>query len=86
MSKKHFIALADVLRDLYPTFGLGIQSEMENGRGDSVLGEGMRIQWENTRDALADFCEQQNREFKRDSWLDYINGNCGPNGGKAAAK
>ena len=36
--------------------------------------------------ALADFCASQNPEFKRDRWLDYINGNCGPNGGKAAAR
>ena len=30
---------------------------------------------------LADFCENQNPLFKRDRWLDYIAGKCGPNGG-----
>lgn len=32
--------------------------------------------------ALADFCAQQNPNFKPDRWLDYIAGHCGPNGGK----
>lgn len=31
--------------------------------------------------ALAEFCRDQNSNFKRDRWLDYIAGNCGPNGG-----
>jgi hypothetical protein len=31
---------------------------------------------------LASFCHQQNPEFKRDRWLDYIAGLCGQNGGK----
>ncbi len=30
---------------------------------------------------LADFCQDQNRFFKRDRWLEYIAGECGPNGG-----
>ena len=30
---------------------------------------------------LATFCAQQNPAFKRDRWLDYIAGTCGPNGG-----
>ena len=39
-------------------------------------------QWDIMRDALADFCQAQNSNFKRDRWIDYINGECGPNGGK----
>jgi hypothetical protein len=31
---------------------------------------------------LADFCKSQNPNFKRERWLDYICGECGPNGGK----
>jgi hypothetical protein len=31
---------------------------------------------------LASFCQQQNSAFKRDRWLAYIAGECGPNGGK----
>jgi hypothetical protein len=30
---------------------------------------------------LADFCQSQNSNFKRDRWLGYIVGECGPNGG-----
>ena len=29
----------------------------------------------------ADFCQRQNGNFKRDRWLSYIAGDCGPNGG-----
>lgn len=32
-------------------------------------------------DALADFCAASNPQFKRQRWLDYIDGVCGPNGG-----
>jgi len=30
---------------------------------------------------LADFCASQNPNFKRQRWLDYIAGECGPSGG-----
>lgn len=30
---------------------------------------------------IADFCQSQNPNFKRDRWLDYIAGRCGKNGG-----
>jgi hypothetical protein len=30
---------------------------------------------------LSDFCHEQNSNFKRQRWLDYIAGLCGPNGG-----
>jgi hypothetical protein len=33
-------------------------------------------------DILADFCESRNPRFMRTRWLDYINGLCGPNGGR----
>ena len=32
-------------------------------------------------EALADFCKSQNGQFKRERWIDYIKGECGPNGG-----
>ena len=31
--------------------------------------------------ALAEFCREQNSDFKRDRWLQYIDGKCGQNGG-----
>lgn len=33
-------------------------------------------------EALATFCQTQNPNFKRERWIAYINGQCGPNGGK----
>ena len=30
---------------------------------------------------LADFCADQNPNFGKSRWLDYIDGRCGPNGG-----
>jgi hypothetical protein len=38
------------------------------------------------RDELANFCQAQNPDFNRKLWLDYIAGNCGPNGGKIKNK
>jgi hypothetical protein len=35
----------------------------------------------NQLDILADFCQSRNPNFKRQRWLDYIAGQCGPNGG-----
>lgn len=31
---------------------------------------------------LADFCAEQNPNFNRERWLDYIYGKCDKNGGK----
>ena len=81
MSKKHFIALADAMRDLKPPSfeesGIGLNTAHQR--------EYRLYQWQDTCSALADFCESQNAEFKRDRWLAYINGECGPNGGKIKA-
>ncbi len=30
---------------------------------------------------LANFCNPQNPRFKRERWLAYVRGECGPNGG-----
>ena len=32
-------------------------------------------------DMLASWCATQNPRFMRDRWIDYVHGNCGPNGG-----
>jgi len=58
MTKKHFVALADMIR-LNPNDWLDWQKDM-----------------------LASFCQAQNSRFNRERWLNYIAGNCGPNGGK----
>lgn len=73
MSKKDFIALADVLRGMKPDF----TSELA---GEGVV-KGAKFQWEYTVKALAEFCQSQNSNFMRERWLDYIAGKRGPNGG-----
>lgn len=62
MTKKHFIALAEVARRI---------RIIENpGTANRIITD------------LADFCAEQNPRFKRQRWLDYVEGKCGPNGGK----
>lgn len=61
MSKKHFVKLADYLRDTKLYCEPFTAAQIEH---------------------LANFCHSVNPAFKRDRWLDYIAGECGPNGGK----
>jgi hypothetical protein len=66
MTKKHFIELANTIRD-------------ENAHRESA---GLPLMFDKAAQiALADFCIQQNPQFRRGRWLDYIEGRCGPNGG-----
>ena len=67
MTKQHFIALADTLRDLAPT-------------GERMTDAAIE-QYDMTVRALADFCATQNPVFNRERWLAYVAGECGPNGG-----
>lgn len=68
MTKKHFIALADCIRDL-----------KARDYVDFVAGRAFNeIQIE----ALANFCARQNSRFNRVRWICYIKGECGKNGGK----
>lgn len=69
MTKKHFIALADMLR----TARIG-----ESGKGD---GFGYNPFKQEHVDFLADFLASQNPNFNRERWLAYVAGECGPNGG-----
>jgi hypothetical protein len=70
MTKKHFIALADTMKASKPTWTPG-------GSDVPAL-----MQWERDVRALADFCASQNPRFNRTRWTLYVNGECGPNGGK----
>ena len=72
MSKKHFIALADMVRDSEP-----IKLNQKDSRASAE-----HRQWEVMRDKLADFCATQNPRFIRGRWLGYIAGTSGKNGGK----
>lgn len=75
MTKQHFIALADVLKTLDPrkdAMFLGIDEGEKGMVGQHIMTVGK----------LADFCQSQNPRFNRERWLAYIDGECGPNGGK----
>lgn len=68
MSKKHFIALADAIRE-HNRFVYPGGRATEKFTGDQL-------------ETLAGFLASQNPRFNRDRWLGYIAGENGPNGGK----
>lgn len=76
MTKKQFIALADAIRDTKPEHN----GEYDDGTTVGMIQE-RENQWQAMTLRLADFCQSTNPNFKRDRWLDYIAGKCGPNGG-----
>lgn len=78
MSKKHFIELADCLKALRPEFATSTTAESRIAQASHMS------QWLSTVEELAKFCARHNSSFNRERWLDYIAGNCGPNGGKVA--
>lgn len=67
MTKKHFVALADTMKDFFAT-NAGAEMDV-NTRG--VLME-----------HLVRFCEKQHPYFDKERFLDYMAGKCGPSGGK----
>lgn len=72
MTKKHFIALADSVRDLISTYDARTEQPIyDESQRRRIVGD------------MADFCRSQNGRFNRERWIGYINGECGPNGGKA---
>ena len=73
MSKKHVIALADMIRE-HNAFIEAHCTEGHNPHSHPF--------YRDHREALADFCAAQNPLFNRERWLDYIAGKCGKNGGK----
>jgi hypothetical protein len=72
MSKKHFIALADQMRDVLTT--RNGECSIRNGRvmvpADDVIG------------ALCAFMRGQNGAFNESRWRAYLAGECGPSGGR----
>lgn len=70
MSKKDFIALADDIREHNVV--------AKNNDNYTAFTE-------DQIELLAQFCRNQNSNFMRERWLDYIAGKCGKNGGKIAA-
>jgi hypothetical protein len=71
MSKKDFIALADRMQGLFAC------------EADTTSdGNTLWVRHEAILDELVKFCKEQNPLFKEARWLAYLNGECGPNGGK----
>lgn len=73
MTKKHFIQLADAIRE-------------HNRLLSHITGGGVDKFSQSHLDALADFCRSQNSAFMRERWMDYIAGECGPSGGAIKKK
>lgn len=71
MSKKHFIALADAIRE---------HNRVAENRTD------MQKFGADQLDTLMLFCRKQNGQFNGIRWLEYVNGRCGPNGGSLKNK
>ena len=69
MTKKQFVALADSIRE---------HNRLAKFNGENAFTDDQLA-------ALARFCASENPRFKRERWLDYIAGQCGPNGGAVAA-
>lgn len=67
MSKKHFIALANALIASKPA---------------DHWDANKKAQWELDVRYIANVLAQSNPRFKRERWMDYVNGLCGPNGGQ----
>jgi hypothetical protein len=72
MTKKHFIALADAIRE---------HNRIADPEGYTTTPEFTRGHIE----ILANFCAGQNRNFNADRWLGYIAGTNGKNGGAIKA-
>jgi hypothetical protein len=69
MTKKQFVALADSIRE---------HNRLAKFNGDHAFTVDQLA-------ALARFCASVNPRYKRERWLDYIAGRCGPNGGTVTA-
>lgn len=70
MTKKHFIALADLIKD---------QNEQAKDLGALVAGGCFT---EKMIRQLGDFCNQHGANFDRERWINYINGTHTVNGRK----
>jgi len=68
MSKKHFIALANAIKAHNAALAHIVNA------ADAFTPSQLKI--------LAEFCKSTNPAFKSDRWFNYIDGNCGQNGGK----
>jgi hypothetical protein len=72
MTKKDFILIADALREASQ------QANIRAGQTgvDMSAGVGFAVHF------LADALSLSHERFKKERWLEYVAGICGPNGGK----
>ena len=86
MTKKHFIALADALRamrnDIPKPNSKMPSAQSKAERYEAGYVSGLTAQHHLIVSHLVALCKESNPRFKADRWLAYINGECGPNGGK----
>lgn len=68
MQKRHFIALAELLRRIKPDM------KAKTGGPNDLYLEGRLTQWEITRDMLASDCASMSPRFDHDKWSAYVNG------------
>ncbi len=50
-------------------------------RRDNYSIDGAFVFTRSVVESLADFCATQNPRFNRERWIDYVYGECGPDGG-----
>ena len=74
MSKKHFIALADAMRT--------VEARIAEAEPTSVIRNDPWAIMQLIRHVIANVCAAENSRFNRQRWMEYIAGECGPNGGK----
>ncbi len=82
MTKKHFIALADVIRREHAIAKAELQTALVDPELNPAFENGVVSGIDTMVQVLADFCASQNPQFNRERWLSYIAGTCGKNGGK----
>lgn len=92
MTKKHFIALGERFnqRKFIPSaikraifHALGTPETQEEVERAAKMYDAM---FDGLVRELADFCHDQNPRFDYHRWVEFCNGECGPNGGKAKAE
>jgi hypothetical protein len=66
MTRKEIVRLAELIRYY------NVQNTCMGGRAFDTLQINM----------LANFCRESNPQFDRNKWLSFIDGKCGPHGGK----
>ena len=79
MTKKHFISLADLIRDQFELNAREVLGDDNGARGldhDAIPKPIRELAW---------WSKTQNDRFDRERWYGYIYGTCGPNGGKRHA-